>query len=38
MLAVAAGEMPRLSFRNRPLEFDADGTIRHPSPLTPHLP
>jgi tyramine---L-glutamate ligase len=38
MLAVAAGEMPRLSFRDHPLEFDADGTIRHPSPLTTHTP
>ena len=28
MLAVAAGEVPRLSFRDHPLEFDADGTIR----------
>ncbi len=34
MLTVAAGEVPRLSFSVHPLEFDADGTIRHPSPLT----
>jgi predicted ATP-grasp superfamily ATP-dependent carboligase len=36
MLAVAAGETPRLSFKAEQLEFDADGTVRHLSPLTPH--
>jgi tyramine---L-glutamate ligase len=38
MLTAAAGEVTRLSFDARPLEFDADGTIRHPSPLTTHPP
>jgi predicted ATP-grasp superfamily ATP-dependent carboligase len=28
MLAVAAGETPRLSFKAQQLEFDADGTVR----------
>jgi hypothetical protein len=34
MLAAAAGETPRLSFADRQLEFDADGTIRDARP--PH--
>ena len=31
MLAVASGKPPRLSFSDRPLEFDADGTVRRTS-------